>query len=181
MTRLLSVAAAVALLTTLPACDFNFSEGGDFQCRDGATASGTIGGLAFAADCVEVGEGDGGLSIGAYRDYNYGDGDTDPVAGQDFASLRFRVGGNTVGTYTITSTATSETYLDYFYSPGDDITGRSTDVSINATSGQVQLTSVTADRIAGTVTFSGPEFVGDNGGTATGETLTGSITFSVPR
>ncbi len=177
MLRISPAALAVLLLLALPACDTQFSEGGDFNCIDGATASGTIAGRAFTADCVESGDGDGVFFVGAYQ--NYGEARTDPEPGRAFGSFRLQIDGTTTGTYALTRTG--ETRLDYFYSPGDDVDNRSTDVHVDAASGQVELTTVTADRFAGSLTFSGPERVGDGDGTATGETVTGSVTFSVPR
>ena len=177
MPTALRFALATALVVALSACDTSFSEGGDFQCRDGATASGTIGGRAFRADCVEVGDGDGALFFGAYQ--GYGDADGEPTPGQPFGSFRVSIESASTGTYSITSSGA--TTLDYFYSPGDDVDDRTTDVTSTATSGEVALTSVTAERFEGSLTFSGPERVGADGGTSTGETVTGSVTFSIPR
>lgn len=174
MSRLLRAALAGALVTALPACDAAFSEGGDFDCREGATVSGTIDGRAFAADCVEVGDGDA-FFVGAYQGYD----EAEASPGRPFGSVRLSIGGTAAGAYALA--ASGATTLDSFYSPGDDPDGRSTDVSVDATAGEVSLTTVTADRFAGTVTFSGPERVGPDGGTPTGETVTGTLTFSVPR
>ena len=176
MPAVFRLALAATLVLSLPACDTAFSEGGDFQCREGATASGTIGGRAFRADCVEVGD-DETFFIGAYQ--NYGDAGTEPAAGQAFGSFRVTIGGTSTGSYPITSSGA--TTLDYFYSPGDDVEDRTTDIQVDATSGEVTLSTVTTDRFAGSLTFSGPERVGADGGTPTGETVTGSVTFSIPR
>lgn len=176
MSRLSRLALAGLVAAALPACDAQFSEGGAFDCRAGATASGTIDGRAFTADCVEVGDG-ATFFVGAYE--NYGEAGEEAAPDEPFGSFRLEIGGTAVGSYPVT--ASGATTLDFFYSPGDDPDGRSTDVSVTATAGEATLAAVSADRFAGTVAFSGPERVGPDGGTATGETVSGSVTFSVPR
>ena len=166
------------LVAVLPACDFQFSEGGDFECVAGATATGTIDGRAFRADCVEASVSADAVFVGAYQ--GYGEADEDPAPGQPFSSFRLRVGAATVGTYAIR--ATGATTLDYLYSPGDDPEDRTTDLRADATSGEVVITRVTDEAVSGTFTFAGPGMRGDfDGPTPTGETVSGSCIFTVPR
>lgn len=169
MPRFSRLALAAALVAALPAC--SFSEGGDFDCTDGATVTGTIDGRAFRADCVETSIDADGLFFGAYDNYDAQDG-TDI-----YSNVRVQVGGASAATYPLSASGTST--LSYFISLGGD---HSDDVSADATAGSVVITGVTDSAITGTFQFTAPEELFNNGSpTPTGETITGTGSFSIPR
>lgn len=131
--------SALLLLTsvaTLSAC--SFSEGGDYDCAEGASVTATVDGRAFTAECVEVSASGDGLTVAAFANP---DGESSTVP---YTQIRFILDDRAAGTYAIGASGPAD--LLFATQPiggGDDEGGDGTD-------GAVVVTESTDARVRGT-------------------------------
>lgn len=135
MSRISPLLLLLASVAALPAC--SFSEGGDYDCAEGASVTATVDGRAFTAECVEVSANGDGLTVAAFANP---DGESSTVP---YTQIRFILDDRATGTYAIGASGPAELLFATQPIGGGDQGGDGTD-------GAVVVTESTDARVRGT-------------------------------
>ena len=154
----------IALLAVAVGCDNGTTDDDDdLECRDGAVLTAQIGSFPFNPVCVVLTIDAGNLSIAGLTNIDGSDGSQQH-------QINITLPGATEGTFPALQAMMT-------YAQGDDPANLFMTVGI---SGQLVISELSAERVRGTFSFSGPE--SDGQGQQTGNTV--NVTngsFNIPR